>query len=68
MNYPTEIQTEEQKTAYKAGVVRGQQEGFKRAILALQLMSMNSYEFVDNVLQNSQEAVNLRKLMNQEEL
>lgn len=55
--------TPAERKAYISGYEHGKEEAFKKAILMLQLLSSNTDSFKDSVLQNSPEAVELRKIM-----
>lgn len=54
--------TPHERDAHRIGYECGRQEGLKKASLLIQLVASDSKEFKESVLQNSQEAVELRKI------
>ena len=54
--------TSQEREAYRIGYERGRQEGLKKASLLIQLVASDSNEFKESILQNSKEAVELRKI------
>ena len=44
------------------GYERGKQEGLQKAAMLIQLVASDSAAFKENILQNSKEAVELRKI------
>lgn len=54
--------TQQEREAYRIGYERGRQEGLKKASLLIQLVASDSNEFKESILQNSKEAVELRKI------
>lgn len=64
MNIPRYM-TAQEREAYRIGYERGRQEGLKKASLLIQLVASDSSEFKENILQNSKEAVELRKIFTQ---
>lgn len=54
--------TAQEREAYRIGYERGRQEGLKKASLLIQLVASDSNEFKKSILQNSKEAVELRKI------
>lgn len=53
---------QQQREAYRIGYERGKQEGLKKASLLIQLVALDSNDFKESILQNSKEAVELRKI------
>lgn len=51
-----------EREAYRMGYERGKQEGLQKAAMLIQLVSSDSAVFKENILQNSKEAVELRKI------
>lgn len=51
-----------ERNAYQKGFNAGYNEGMRKAMLALRLLTYNTENFVDEILQNSPEAKELRKL------
>ena len=58
----TEFMTQQEREAYRIGYERGKQEGLKKASLLIQLVALDSNDFKESILQNSKEAVELRKI------
>lgn len=58
----SEFMTQQEREAYRIGYERGRQEGFKKASLLIQLVASDSNEFKESILQNSKEAIELRKI------
>ncbi len=54
--------TQQERDAYRLGYERGRQEGLEKASLLIQLVVSDSYDFKESILQNSKEAVELRKI------
>lgn len=54
--------TPQEREAYRTGYERGRQEGLKKASLLIQLVASDSNDFEASILQNSREAVELRKV------
>ena len=54
--------TPQEREAYRIGYERGRQEGLRKASLLIQLVASDSNEFKESILQNSKEAVELRKV------
>lgn len=54
--------TPQEREAYRIGYERGRQEGLKKASLLIQLAASDSNEFKESILQNSKEAIELRKI------
>lgn len=54
--------TTQEREAYRIGYERGRQEGLKKASLLIQLVAFDSNEFKESILQNSKEAIELRKI------
>ncbi len=52
-----------EKEGYKKGFKAGYNEGLRKAVLLLQLLASNSEDFEESILQNSKDAIELRKLM-----
>lgn len=61
MNIPRYM-TPQEREAYRTGYERGRQEGLKKASLLIQLVASDSNDFKESILQNSKEAVELRKI------
>ena len=61
MNIPR-YTTPQEREAYRTGYERGRQEGLKKASLLIQLVASDSNDFKESILQNSKEAVELRKI------
>jgi len=61
MNIPRYM-TPQEREAYRVGYERGRQEGLKKASLLIQLVASDSNDFKESILQNSKEAVELRKI------
>lgn len=51
-----------EREAYRMGYERGKQEGLQKAAMLIQLVASDSAAFKENILQNSKEAVELRKI------
>ncbi len=58
----SEFMTQQEREAYRIGYERGKQEGLKKASLLIQLVALDSNDFKESILQNSKEAVKLRKI------
>ena len=58
----SEFLTQQEREAYRIGYERGKQEGLKKASLLIQLVALDSNDFKESILQNSKEAVELRKI------
>ena len=54
--------TPQEREAYRTGYERGRQEGLKKASLLIQLVASDGNDFEASILQNSREAVELRKV------
>lgn len=63
----TKFMTPQEREAFRTGYERGKREGLKKAALLIQLVASNSEDFEENILQNSKEAVELRKIMTESE-
>jgi len=61
MNIPGYM-TQQEREAYRIGYGRGRQEGLAKASLLIQLVASDSNAFKESILQNSKEAVELRKI------
>ena len=62
MNKPKFISPSERE-GYQKGFKAGYNEGLKKAILLIQLVASSSEDFEASILQNSKDAIKLRKLM-----
>lgn len=62
----SEFMTQQEREAYRIGYERGKQEGLKKASLLIQLVALDSNDFKESILQNSKEAVELRKIFYRE--
>lgn len=51
-----------EREAYRMGYERGKQEGLQKAAILIQLVATDSNVFKESILQNSKEAVELRKI------
>ena len=51
-----------EREAYRMGYERGMQEGLQKAAMLIQLVASDSAVFKEKILQNSKEAVELRKI------
>ena len=51
-----------EREAYRMGYERGKQEGLQKASMLIQLVASDSAVFKEKILQNSKEAVELRKI------
>jgi flagellar biosynthesis/type III secretory pathway protein FliH len=51
-----------EREAYRRGYERGKQEGLQKAAMLIQLVATDSSVFKERILQNSKEAVELRKI------
>lgn len=58
----SEFMTQQEREAYRIGYERGKQEGLKKASLLIRLVASDSNEFKESILQNSKEAIELRKI------
>lgn len=65
-NAETRFYSPQERSAYNAGFQQGQKEGLRKAGLMIQLMASDTYEFKESLIQNSKEAVQLRRLMTNE--
>lgn len=54
--------TPQEREVYRLGYERGRQEGLMKASLLIQLVASDSNDFKESILQNSKEAVELRKI------
>ena len=54
--------TAQERDAYRIGYERGRQEGLKKASMLIALMAQDTREFSESILQNSKEAIELRKI------
>lgn len=52
-----------ERQGYQKGFKAGYNEGLKKAILLIQLVASSSEDFEASILQNSKDAIKLRKLM-----
>lgn len=52
-----------EREGYQKGFKAGYNEGLKKAILLIQLVASSSEDFEASILQNSKDAIELRKLM-----
>ena len=52
-----------ERNAYMDGFEHGRKEAFRKSILMLQLLSSNTEEFENVILQNFFEAIEFRKIM-----
>jgi len=52
-----------ERQGYQKGFKTGYNEGLKKAILLIQLVASSSEDFEASILQNSKDAIELRKLM-----
>ncbi len=57
------FETLAEKKAYITGYEKGKGEAIKKIILMIQLLSSDSDSFKDCILQNSEDAVELRKII-----
>lgn len=53
----------DERRGYSRGYKAGYAEGLKKASMLIQLVASNSDDFEESILQNSKEAIELRKLM-----
>lgn len=53
----------DERRGYSRGFKDGYAEGLKKASLLIQLVASNSEDFEESILQNSKEAIELRKFM-----
>ena len=60
MNY--KFMNAPEREAYRMGYERGKQEGLQKAAMLIQLVASDSAVFKEKILQNSKEAVELRKI------
>ena len=51
-----------ERETYRMGYERGKQEGLQKAAMLIQLVASDSAVFKEKILQNSNEAVELRKI------
>lgn len=51
-----------ERETYRMGYERGKQEGLQKAAMLIQLVASDSAVFKEKILQNSKEAVELRKI------
>ena len=56
-----------ERDAYRAGYVHGKKEGLQKAVLLIHLMLSDCNSFKENILQNSEEAIELRKNFTKEQ-
>ena len=54
--------TAQEREAYRTGYERGILEGLKKASMLIALMAQDTREFSESILQNSKEAIELRKI------
>lgn len=54
--------TPQEKEAYRAGFSSGRREGLRKASMLIALMAQDTREFSESILQNSKEAIELRKI------
>jgi Uncharacterized protein conserved in bacteria len=52
-----------ERQGYRKGFKAGYNEGMKKVALLIQLLASNSEDFEESIIQNSREAIALRKLM-----
>lgn len=52
-----------EREGYQKGFKAGYREGLKKAVLLIQLVASSSEDFEASILQNSKDAIELRKLM-----
>ena len=52
-----------ERKLYELGYRDGEKEGLQKAIMILQLLSGSANELTESILQNSPEAIELRKIM-----
>lgn len=52
----------QEREAFRVGYEMGKHEGMKKASLIIQLVASDSNEFKESILQNSKEAIELRKI------
>ena len=62
MNKP-KFNNPSEREGYQKGFKAGYNEGLKKAILLIQLVASSSEDFEASILQNSKDAIELRKLM-----
>ncbi len=55
--------TPQEREAYRIGYERGRQEGLKKASLLIQLVASDSNDFKESILQSSQEAVEMIRIL-----
>lgn len=53
----------DERRGYNRGFKAGYVDGLKKASMLIQLVAYNSDDFEESILQNSKEAIELRKLM-----
>lgn len=53
----------EEIRGYKVGFKEGYKEGLQKASMLIQLIACSTDQFTENIIQNSPEAIELRKLM-----
>ena len=56
-----------ERDVYRAGYAHGKKEGLQKAVLLIQLMLLDCNSFKENILQNSEEAIELRKIFTEEQ-
>lgn len=61
MNIPRYM-TPQEREAYRAGFSSGRQEGLRKASMLIALMAQDTRKFSESILQNSKEAIELRKI------
>ena len=55
--------TPQEREAYRIGYERGRQEGLAKASLLIQLVASDSNAFKESILQNSEEAVEMVRIL-----
>lgn len=53
----------QEREAYRVGYERGRQEGLAKASLLIQLVASDSNAFKESILQNSEEAVEMVRIL-----
>ena len=56
-----------ERDVYRSGYAHGKKEGLQKAVLLIQLMLSDCNSFKVNILQNSEEAIELRKIFTEEQ-
>lgn len=59
----TKFMTPQEREAYRIGYERGRQEGLNKASLLIQLVASDSGDFKESILQNSEEAVEMVRII-----